>query len=254
MNIKCRYSKLKPDVVVLVATVRAIKYHSGNFKVVPGKPLPAEMKKKDLKSLEKGIGNLEKQIENAKIFGIPVVVAVNKFASDKKEEIEYLIKKAKEFGAHDAVVSEVFAKGSKGGEALAEAVVKASKEKKNFKYLYKLSESIKNKIYTIATKVYGAQGVAYAKKAEEQIKTIEKNGLDKLPICMAKTHLSISDDPKLLGRPEGFEVTIRELKLAAGAGFIYPLLGKMRTMPGLPSHPNAENIEINSKGEIVGLS
>ncbi len=254
MNIKCRYSKLKPDVVVLVATVRAIKYHSGNFKVVPGKPLPEEMKKKDLKSLEKGIGNLEKQIENARMFGIPVVVAVNKFASDKKEELEYLIKKAKEFGAHDAVISEVFAKGSKGGEALAKAVVEASKEKASFKYLYKTTDSIKDKISTIATRVYGAQGVAYTEQAKKQIKTIEKNGLDKLPICMAKTHLSISDDPKLLGKPEGFKVTIREIKLAAGAGFIYPLLGKMRTMPGLPSHPNAENIDIDENGEIVGLS
>jgi len=254
MDIKCRYSKLIPDAVVLVATVRAIKYHSGKFDIVPGKPLPKNLTEENIEALEEGIGNLEKQIENARLFGVPVVVAVNRFGTDTNKEIEFIIKKSKEFGAVEAVESEVFAKGTKGGIKLANAVVKAVKQKKKFKFLYPLSNSVKNKIKIIAQKIYGADDVIYSEKADKQIKVIEKNNLDKLPICMAKTHLSLSDDPLKVGKPKNFKIKVTEIKVAAGAGFIYPLLGKMRTMPGLPTHPNAEIIDIDKNGEIVGLS
>lgn len=254
MDIKCRYSGLTPDAVVMVATVRGIKYHSGKFEVIPGKPLPADLTKEDLPSLAKGVVNLEKQIENARLFGIPVVVAVNRFSTDTDKEIKYLITESRKVGAFAAVESTVFKDGAKGGLALANAVVKATKQKTHFSFLYPLERPLKEKIKTIATKIYGAKDVLYSDLAEKQVKIIEQNSLGALPICMAKTHLSLSDDPKKVGRPKGFSITVKELKVAAGAGFIYPLLGEMRTMPGLPTCPNAEKIDIDENGQIVGLS
>lgn len=254
MNIKSRYSGLKPDAVVLVASVRAIKWHSGNFSKLAKTDRISALQEEDIQSLEKGVGNLIKQIENVKSYGIPVVVAVNKFETDTIAEVNYLIKKAKESGAFDAVETTVFANGSKGGEVLAHAVVRASNQKSDFKFLYKLNIPVKEKINAIATKMYGASSINYSKKANKQIQNIEKNNFGDLPICMAKTHLSLSDNPKLLGRPKDFKVLVREVNVSVGAGFIYPLLGEMRTMPGLPTHPNAENIDIDENGEVVGLS
>jgi formate--tetrahydrofolate ligase len=191
-DIKCRTSGLIPDAVVIVCSIRALKAHSGRFKIVAGMPLDTCLEKEDIRAIEEGICNLEKQIENVSIFGIPVVVAVNRFSCDTDKEINFVNKKAKEFGAYDCCVSEVWAKGSKGGLELAKSVIKASKEKNNFKFLYPLDMSIKEKIKTIATRIYGARDVEYLPLAEEKIKIYTENGYDKLPVCMAKTHLSLS--------------------------------------------------------------
>ncbi|MFH1867760.1 MAG: formate--tetrahydrofolate ligase [Candidatus Omnitrophota bacterium] len=253
MNIKCRISGLKPDCVVMVATIRALKMHSGRYSVVAGRPMDPELLKENLEALEEGSSNLIKQIENMKLFGVPVVVAVNKFTHDTKKEIELIKRIAKKAGAEDAVLSEVWAKGSKGGEALAKAVVRAAEKKSDFKLLYPSNWPIKKKIETIATKIYGAKGVKYEKEAEKKIKLYTKLGYSKLPLCMAKTHLSLSHDPKLKGRPEGFTLPVRDIRASIGAGFLYPLCGTMRTMPGLPTHPAGEKIDIDKNGNIVGL-
>lgn len=253
MNIKCRVSGLTPDVVILTCTVRALKMHGGAGKVVAGKPLPKELVSENFPALEKGCENLEKHIENVKLFGVPVVVTVNKFTQDTDKEIEFLRKKAKEFGALDAVPMDVWGKGGEGGKELAHAVVKACEKPSKFKFLYPLEASIKEKIETIATKIYGADGVDYSSLAEEKIKLYTKLGYDKFPLCMAKTHLSLSHDPSLKGRPRNFRVPIRDVNASVGAGFLYPLLGEMRTMPGLPSDPAGAHIDIDKNGNIVGL-
>jgi formyltetrahydrofolate synthetase len=252
-NIKCRASGLKPDCVVLVATVRALKMHSGRFSVVAGKPLDAGLLKEDLQALEEGCANLEKQIENMKLFGVPVVVAINKFTTDTKQELELIRKKAVFAGAEDAILSELWAKGSGGGKELAGAVVKACNKKANFRFLYSLEWPIKKKIEAIAEKIYGAGRVEYADAAERAIALYTRLGYDQLPLCMAKTHLSLSHDPKVKGRPQGFTLPVRDVRASIGAGFLYPLCGTMRTMPGLPTHPAGEKVDIDSKGNIVGL-
>jgi len=253
-DIKCRTSGLVPDVAVIVCSIRALKAHSGRFKITAGMPLDTCLKKEDIPAIEEGICNLEKQIENVRIFGVPVVVAVNKFACDTQKEINYVKKRAKEFGAYDSCVSEVFAKGSKGGLELGRAVIRASKEKNNFKFLYPLNISIKEKIKAIATKIYGAKDVKYEPRAEEKIRLYTQRGYNKLPICMAKTHLSLSHDSKLKGRPRDFILPIRDIRASVGAGFLYPLCGAMQTMPGLPTHPAGERIDIDKNGNITGLS
>ena len=253
MNIKCRYSGLIPNCVVMVCSIRALKMHSGKYKVVAGKPLPEELLKEDLKAVEDGLANLEKQIENALIHGVPVVVAINRFFTDTEKEITLVQKKAKEFGAEEAVVSEVWEKGGEGGKDLASAVIKASEKPNNFRFLYSLDSSIKDKIYTIATKIYGAKDVQYLPPAEEKIKIYTNLGWDKLPICMAKTHLSLSHDPTLKGRPRDFILPIRDIRASIGAGFLYPLCGEMRTMPGLPSIPAGTRVDIDKDGKIIGL-
>jgi len=252
-DIKCRMSGLKPDCVVMVSTVRALKMHSGKFKVVAGKPLDPALLSEDLEALEEGCSNLKKHIENMKLFGVPVVVAVNKFTTDTKNEIELIRKKAISAGAEEAVLSEVWAKGSMGGKELARAVVRAAEKKSKFKFLYPREWPIKKKIETIATKIYGAKDVRYEDASEQAIALYTKLGYDKLPLCMAKTHLSLSHDPKLKGRPEGFTLPIRDVRASVGAGFLYPLFGEMRTMPGLPTHPAGEKVDIDSKGTTVGL-
>jgi len=252
-NIKCRISGLKPDCVVLVGTVRALKMHSGKFTVVAGRPLDAGLLRENLEALEQGCANLEKQIENMKLFGVPVVVAINKFSTDTKKEIELIRKKAIAAGAEDAVLSEVWAKGSKGATQLAKAVASAAEKKSAFKFLYPLSWPIKKKIETIAKKIYGAGRVHYEDAAEKSIALYTKFGYDKLPLCMAKTHLSLSHDPKLKGRPQGFTLPVRDVRASVGAGFLYPLCGEMRTMPGLPTHPAGEKVDIDKNGNIVGL-
>ena len=255
MNIKCRYSGLTPDAVIIVATVRALKYHSGKFDIKPGKKLPKKLIQEDIESIEQGIGNLAKQIENAKLFGVPVIVAINRFPTDTDKEVEYVKNRASELGADQSVISEVFAKGADGGIDLATAVVQViEKGDKNFKLLYDEKEGIKDKISKIAQNIYGANSVKYTEDADKSIRLIEQNGMDKLPICMAKTHLSLSDDPTKVGRPTNFDITVREVKVSAGAGFIVAMLGKMRLMPGLSSHPNAQIIDIDEDGNIVGLS
>jgi len=253
MNIKCRVSGLKPDCVVIVATVRALKMHSGRFTVVAGRPLDPALIQEDLDSLSMGIENLEKHIENMKLFSVPVVVAVNKFTTDTDREIDLVCKRAIAAGAEDAVKSEVWAKGGEGGKELAEAVVKACDKLSNFKFLYPDDAPVKEKIEAIATKIYGADGVDFSPTAEKKIKLYTEYGWDKLPICMAKTHLSISHDPALKGRPHNFRLPVRDIRPSIGAGFLYPLCGDMRTMPGLPSVPAGTKIDIDENGKIVGL-
>lgn len=253
MNIKCRYSGLKPSCVVLVCSIRALKMHSGKYKVVPGKPLDAEITREDIEALVKGSENLIKQIQNARLFGVPVVVAINVFTTDTEKEIETVRKIALENGAFAAAVSEVWAKGGEGGRELAEVVVQACEEPANFQFLYPLDLPIKEKIEIIATKIYGADGVVYEPAAEEKIRQFTDLGWDNLPICMAKTHLSLSHDPKLKGRPRNFKLPIRDIRPSIGAGFLSPLCGEMRTMPGLPSEPAGNGIDIDTQGNVVGL-
>ena len=253
MNIKCRASGLVPDAAVMVCTVRALKMHSGRFRVVAGRPLDPGLLREDLKAIEDGIANLEKQIENVRLFGVPVVVAVNVFPTDTEAEIELIQQRSLAAGAEGAYRSDVWAKGGAGAEELAHGVLKAAERPKDFRFLYELDRPIKEKIEAIATKIYGADGVDYAPAAEQQIKKYTELGYGNLPICMAKTHLSISHDPALKGRPRGFRVPIREVRASLGAGFLYPLLGEMRTMPGLPSEPNTWKIDLDDDGNVVGL-
>ena len=253
-DIKCRYSGLKPNAVVMVCTVRALKMHSGRFKVVAGKPLDKGLVSEDLSAIEAGICNLEKQIENVRLFGLPCIVAINRFKADTDREIALVREKAIAAGAKDCLVSEVWARGGRGAIGLARAVVRAANEKNNFKFLYPLKMPLKDKIRAIATQVYGAKDVFYEPLAEEKLAGYTKRGYGGLPICMAKTHLSLSHDPNLKGRPRGFLLPIRDVLASVGAGFIYPLCGKMQTMPGLPSEPAGKKIDIDKNGNIVGLA
>jgi formyltetrahydrofolate synthetase len=255
-NIKCRYSGNKPDVVVLVATVRALKMHGGGPKVTAGAPLAAEYVEENLELLEKGAENMLAHAEIARKFGVPVVVAVNRFPTDTDAELELVRKIAMGHPAIvDAVVSDHFSQGGKGAIALAKAVVKASELPTDFRFLYPLEYSIKEKIETIAREVYGADGVDYSPLAEERIAEYTRLGYDRLPICMAKTHLSLSHDPELKGVPKGFRIPIRDVSASVGAGFVYPLLGTMSTMPGLPTRPAYYDIDIDFEtGKILGLS
>jgi len=253
MDIKCRYSGLIPSCVVMVTSIRALKMHSGKYKVVAGRPLDPGLTSEDVEAVKKGSENMIKQIENARLFGVPVVVAINLFTSDTDREVETVRRIALENGAFAAEVSEVWEKGGEGGRNLAEAVVRACDEPQDFRFLYPLDIPIKEKIEIIATKIYGADGVIYEPKAEEGIKRFTDLGWDKLPICMAKTHLSLSHDPKLKGRPRGFKLPIRDIRPSIGAGFLYPLCGEMSTMPGLPSEPAGNKVDIDHQGRVVGL-
>ncbi|MDK2811096.1 MAG: formate--tetrahydrofolate ligase [Petroclostridium sp.] len=245
LNIKCRYGNLKPDAIVIVATVRALKYNGG----VP----KADLKVENLDALAKGIANLGKHIENMKGFGVPVVVSINYFDTDTRDEIEYIQRYCAEMGV-ECAISEVFAKGGEGGIDLANKVEKViNTTVSDFKFLYDEKLPIKEKINTIVTQIYGGQGVVYTSGAEKAIKQLELLGYDRLPICMAKTQYSLSDDPALLGRPEGFTVTVKEVKVSAGAGFIVVLTGDIMTMPGLPKEPMAEKMDIDENGKIRGL-
>lgn len=252
-NIKCRYSGLRPDACVLVATIRALKSHSGKYKIVAGKALPPEMLENNVGDVEKGASNLRKQIENVKIHGVTPVVAINAFETDHPEEIEAVKRIAVESGALGAAVSTHWADGGKGAIELAELVIDAANQPSDFRFLYDLNDSIKSKIATIATKIYGAADVSYTTQAADQIRSYEDSGFGGLPICMAKTHLSLSHDPTLKGAPTGFTLPIREVRASVGAGFIYPICGDMRTMPALPEHPAAEHVDIDETGNIVGL-
>jgi len=249
-DIKCRTSGLKPDAAVLVCSVRAVKIHSRMIKMIVGKPLPKELYRENLDAVEVGGENLEKQIENVRMFNIPCVVAINRFPSDSDREIALTREMALRAGAFNCVVSDLYKRGSAGGLALAKSVVEACRTKAKFKMLYPANMPIKAKIELIAKKIYGAKGVHYDNAALENIATYEKLGFGKLPICMAKTHLSLSHDPSLKGRPKDFVLPIRDVKPSIGAGFLYALCGNILTMPSLPSHPAGENIDIDSKGRL----
>jgi len=253
MNIKCRASGLVPDCVVLVATVRALKMHSGKFRVVAGKPLDPALLEENPDVVAEGCCNLERHIENARLFGVPVVVAINRFTTDAESEFKVVAEKAKAAGAGWVTHSNVWAEGGKGGVELAEAVVEACEAPKKFRFLYELDWPIKKKIETIATRMYGAARVTYEKEAEQAIDRYTRLGFDKLPICMAKTHLSLSHDPALKGAPSGYTFPVRDVRASVGAGFLYPLCGTMRTMPGLPTTPAGEKVDIGPDGRIVGL-
>ncbi len=252
-DIKCRVSGKVPHAVVLVATVRALKMHGGGPKVVPGKPLHEAYTGEDVALVEKGCSNLVANIQIARKFGVPVVVAVNRFPTDTQREIDVIRKAAEESGAFAAVPTDHFSRGGEGAEELARAVIAACKEKSSFRFLYELDLPLKEKIETIAREIYSASGVSYSPRAEEQIAMYEDSGFGDLPICMAKTHLSISHDPSLKGAPSGFVLPVREVRLSAGAGFVYPLCGDMRTMPGLSSQPAFMNMDIDENGNIQGL-
>jgi formyltetrahydrofolate synthetase len=238
---------------VIVATIRALKASSGRFEVTPGKPLDERLRSEDLESLAEGIVNLDKHIENMKGFGIPVVVAVNHFPTDTEAEHAFVIERALAAGADFAVTHKVHAQGGEGGRELAEAVVAACELPKEFKLLYPDDASIKEKIEAIATRIYGADGVDYLPAAEAKVKLYTELGYSHLPICMAKTHLSLSHDPALKGRPTGWRLPIRDIRASVGAGFLYPLCGDMRTMPGLPKTPAGNAIDIDADGNVVGL-
>jgi formyltetrahydrofolate synthetase len=254
-DIKCRYSGLIPNCVVLVATVRALKMHGGGPKVTAGAPLAPEYTEENLELLEAGLPNLRAHIENAKKYGIPVVVAVNSFKDDTQAEVELVRKAAIEAGAEDAVVSRHWMEGGAGSVDLAKAVVEACEKPSNFKFLYPLKgTSIKEKIETICKEIYGADGVTYEPLAEKKVELYTKLGFDELPMCMAKTHLSLSHDATLKGRPKGFTVPIRDIRASVGAGFIYPLLGEMSTMPGLPTRPVYYDVDLDLEtGQVIGL-
>ncbi len=245
LDIKCRYGNLNPDCVVLVATIRALKHHGGVKK--------DELNISNVDALNKGMKNLEKQIENIKAYGVPVVVAINKFITDSDEEVKAIEDFCKNIGV-EVSLTEVWEKGGEGGIDLANKVIKTMEtEPSNFKMIYDSEESIKDKILKIVQTIYGGKGVNYTPQALKQIAEIEKFNLDKLPICMAKTQYSLSDNPSLLGRPENFDITVKEVRVSNGAGFIVVLTGDVMTMPGLPKVPAANRMDIKDNGEIVGL-
>jgi formate--tetrahydrofolate ligase len=248
VDIKCRQSGLKPDAVVLVASIRALKVHSGMFKMTVGRPLDKEIARENLRAVELGSSNLKKQIENSTIYGISCVVAINRFKTDTDKEIALVKKMALKAGALFCVVSEVFTKGSRGGVDLGKAVIEAAMVKSSFKFLYPLTSSIKEKMERIAKAIYGAKAVSYEPLAEANVEIYERLGLSRLPICVAKTHLSLSHDPALKGAPGDFVLPVREIRPSVGAGFLYALCGKILTMPSLPSHPVGECIDVDAKG------
>jgi formate--tetrahydrofolate ligase len=252
-NIKCRASGLRPDAAVLVATVRALKTHSGRHKVAAGRPFPEKMLAENPDDVHAGAANLRKQIENVLIHGVPPVVAINAFPTDHPSEHAAIREIADAMGVRSALCTH-FAEGGKGAAELATAVAEAADEPSSFTFLYPNDATLREKILTVALRVYGAQAVEYDFKASRQLESYERNGFGKLPVCIAKTHLSISSDPALKGAPTGWVLPVREARASVGAGFIYPICGDMRTMPGLSANPAAIRIDIDSRGEIVGLS
>ena len=252
-NIKCRYSGLAPDAAVLVATVRGLKAHSGNHKIVAGRPLPEALLAENPDEVHSGGDNLRKQLENMQIHGATPVVAVNVFPDDHQADIDAIAEIAAEYGARAAVTTH-FSDGGRGATELAEAVAEAAEEESEFQVLYPDEASLADKIETVATRVYGADGVEYSPQAAGQLAAYERAGFGHLPVCIAKTHLSISSDPSLKGAPTGWTLPVREVRASVGAGFVYPICGEMRTMPGLGRAPAALGIDIDADGEIVGLS
>eukprot|EP00397_Hematodinium_sp_SG-2012_P017052 GEMP01017422.1.p1 GENE.GEMP01017422.1~~GEMP01017422.1.p1 ORF type:complete len:659 (+),score=165.40 GEMP01017422.1:20-1996(+) len=254
LDIKCRASGLAPDVAVLVCTVRSQKMHGGGPPVLSGKPLAREYKEEHTELVAAGSDNMKRHIEALKKFGIPVIVALNQFVTDTPAEIEVLRQKSLEAGAEDLVVAAHFTEGGAGAKELAQKVIEvAAKKEAKFKYLYDLDISVKDKIHTIVTEIYGGRGVTYSEEAEEKIKAYTALGYDNLPICMAKTPLSFTGDPSVKGAPTGFTIHIRDIKASVGAGFLYPLVGDIRTMPGLPTRPAFYDVDIDEEGQAIGL-
>ena len=251
-NIKCRASGLVPDAAVVVATVRALKVHSGRHKVVAGRALPEELLKENPDEVHEGGANLRKQVENIRLHGVPVVVAVNAFPGDHASEHAAIADIAASMGARSAVCTH-FADGGAGATDLADAVAEAAEAPSDFRFLYPDSASLREKIETVATRVYGADGVDYDMAAARQLESYERNGFGSLPVCIAKTHLSISSDASLRGAPTGWRLPVREVRVSIGAGFVYPICGDMRTMPGLGAHPAAHTIDLDADGEIINL-
>jgi formate--tetrahydrofolate ligase len=253
MHIKCRTSGLVPDAAVVVATIRALKMHGGVGTVVVGKPLAEELTKENPGAVEQGCANLMKQIENVRLFGVPPVVCINSFPTDAPSEVAVVQRACDRVGVK-AVVSTHWAEGGKGAEALARAVAEAAESgEKRFAFLYDDADTIEEKIRTVATRVYGAGDVDFAPRARKAIGQLTAQGFSELPVCIAKTHLSLSHDPKLMGRPTGFTLPVRDIGVAAGAGFLYALAGDIRTMPGLPSRPAGERVDVDAEGRTVGL-
>jgi formate--tetrahydrofolate ligase len=252
-NIKCRTSGLRPDAAVVVATIRALKTHSGRHRIVAGKPLPPALLEENPDEVHLGGANLVKQVENIRLHGVSPVVAINAFPGDHPSEHQAVREIAASMGARSAVCTH-FANGGAGAAELAEAVAEAAEEPSDFRFLYPDEASLREKIETVATKVYGAAGVEYDLAASRQLDSYERNGFGRLPVCIAKTHLSVSSDPALKGAPTGWVLPVREVRASVGAGFIYPICGDMRTMPGLGLHPAAERIDIDEHDQIVGLS
>jgi formyltetrahydrofolate synthetase len=253
VNITCRQGHLKLSAAVVVCTVRALKMHGGVGKIVAGKPLPPELVEENIPALERGLPVLQAAVNIVRLVGLPVVVAINRFGTDTDAELKFLTERAREMDTEGAVVSDVFAKGGEGGLELAEAVVRAAEKPSDMKLLYPDDMSIKDKIKTLATKVYGADDVEYMPEAERKIKLYTELCYGRLPICMAKTHLSFSHDPSKRGVPRGYKFPIRDIRLSAGAGFLYPLAGEMMTMPGLGSSPAAVRVDLDEKGLPKGL-
>jgi formate--tetrahydrofolate ligase len=252
-NIKCRESGLVPDAAVIVATVRALKSHSGVHRVIAGKPLPPAMLEENPGEVLAGGSNLRKQVENVLLHGVTPVVAVNAFLEDFASEHDAIRELAESMGVRCAVTTN-FQDGGVGATALAEAVVAAAEEPSDFRFLYPTGASLREKIETIATHIYGADGADYLPAAARRLDLFEANGFMDLSVCIAKTHLSISSDPNLKGAPTGWRLPVREVRVSAGAGFVYAICGDMRTMPGLGSHPAAEHIDIDENGDVIGLS
>jgi formate--tetrahydrofolate ligase len=252
-NIKCRTSGLRPDAAVVVATVRALKAHSGKYKVVAGRPLPPDLLAENPDDVLAGAANLRKQLENVALHGIPPVVAINAFPTDHRSEHDAIREVADQMGVRSAVCTH-FAEGGRGAAGLAEAVAEAADEPDRFQFLYPDEASLREKIETVARRVYGADGVSYSPQAARQIETYERAGFGHLPVCIAKTHLSISSDPALKGAPVGWTLPVREVRASVGAGFVYPICGEIRTMPGLSANPAAAHIDLDENGEVVGLS
>jgi formate--tetrahydrofolate ligase len=252
-NIKCRASGLTPDAAVVVATVRALKSHSGRYRVVAGKPLPPEMLAESPDDVWAGAANLVKQIENVKVHGVNPVVAINSFTTDHPSELRAIAEIATQAGARAAVITN-FVDGGRGAVDLAQAVVEACDEPTSFRFCYPAEASLKSKIEAVATTIYGAGHVEYSAAADRQLASYERNGFGGLPVCIAKTHLSISGDPTLKGAPTGHTLSVREVRASVGAGFVYPICGDMTTMPGLGADPAAAHIDIDEHGDIVGLS
>jgi formate--tetrahydrofolate ligase len=253
-DIKCRYAGNRPSAAIIVATLRALKAHSGKFRVVAGRPLDPGLKEENLEAIEQGFGNLEKHIENvSQEFGVPAVVCINRFSWDTDAEIELVRRKSLEAGAFGCEVSEVWEHGGAGGEALARKIIEAADQPNKFDYLYTDEMEVADKINAIATRMYGADGVDITPEARRQIRTFTEWGLGNLPVCVAKTNFSLSADANKRGRPTGFRVSVREVRPAPGAGFLIAYLGAIRTMPGLPSEPAAGNVGIDEQGRVVGL-
>ncbi len=253
VDIKCRASGLRPDAVVVVASVRALKMHSGRFQVVAGKPLPAGLCEENLEALSAGLANLEAHLRNIRQTGIPAVVAINRFAGDTPAELALVRERALAAGAAGAAISELWAHGGEGGRVLAEAVVAAAAKPSAFRFYYELDQPLRAKIEALCTGVYGAQAVSYSKTATSALERLEHLGYGKLPVCMAKTHLSISHDPTRKGAPAGYTFPVTDARVSAGAGFVYVLAGDMKTMPGLGSNPAYRQIDVDAAGNIQGL-